>query len=115
MARARNTLQWLTVPLTEDMFDGPQADLRRHIEHEAEGEGLSPLDPRQWSVIRFVLDYYWRHHQAPVAVRIGRACGLGVKEMHHLFPAGAAKTALRLAGIEMPKDLPHVKALTWWN
>jgi len=115
MARARNTDQWLMAPLDEELFEGPLAELRERIEREAEGEGLAPLEPRHWAVIRFVLDYYWRHHQAPVAVRIGRAAGLGVRALRSLFPAGAAKTVFRLAGIEMPPELPHHKSLTWWN
>lgn len=115
MAHARNTLRWLMVPVTEETFDGPLAELRHRIEEGAQQEGLAPLERRQWVVIRFVLDYYWRQHRAPVAVRIGRATGLGARELHRLFPAGAAKTVFRLAGIEMPPELPHHKSLTWWN
>ncbi len=115
MARARNPYQWLTAPVAEELFDGPFAELRQRIETEAVQEGLAPLDQKQWAVIRFVLDFYWREHRVPVAVKIGRACGLGVKELYNLFPAGAAKTSLRLAGFELPPELPHQKALSWWN
>ncbi len=119
MAFAPNRLRWLTAPLLEDLAEELSGDsrsgLRRRIETEADQEGLAPLEPRHWAVIRFVLDYYGRHQAAPLAVRIGRACGLGVRELHDLFPAGAARTALRLAGIALPTELPHHKSLSWWN
>ena len=115
MARARDNLRWLTPPLTADFLEGDLAGLRLQIEREADDEGLAPLSPRQWAVIRYVLAYYWRHHCAPVAVRIGRATGLGVRELYRLFPAGAAKTVFRLAGVELPPELPHNKSLSWWN
>lgn len=116
MARARDKLRWMLVP--PDDLGEPEtalAGLRERIEEEAEAEGLAPLSKRQWSVIRYVLDYYWRVHEVPVAVRIGRALGLGVRQLHELFPAGAVKTTFRLAGLELPPETPHRKSLTWWN
>ena len=95
-----------TGPLGLDGLCGPAAHLQARIEREAEAEGLAPLTPEHWAVIQVVLDDYLATGQVPVAVRIGRSVGLTARQLSKLFPSGAAKTACRLAGLELPPDLP---------
>ena len=106
---------WRTASLSEQLLDGPLTEMRQRILREAQSEGLWPLTDEHWDVIHFVLDYYWKHHQSPVAVRVGRSLGMGVRQLHTLFPCGVVKTVFRLAGIELPPDAPMVNSLTWWN
>ncbi|MFH2008506.1 MAG: TusE/DsrC/DsvC family sulfur relay protein [bacterium] len=115
MGKSQKKPTWIHVPNGDEPLTGPMAELRERILREAENEGLTPLTDRHWAVILFVLDSYWRTGQVPVAVKIGRATGLGVRELFHLFPSGVAKTIFRLAALEMPPDLPHRKSLSWWN
>lgn len=89
-----------------DGLCGPSAHFQKRIESEALSEGLSPLTRDHWAVMQFVLDSYLSCGQVPVAVKIGRATGLSPRQLSALFPAGAVKTVLRLAGMELPPDLP---------
>lgn len=85
-------------------LNGSCSDLRDMIERSAAEEGLSPLSDAHWAVISFVLEYHRAHQRVPVVVRIGRKTGLGPRQLSALFPAGAAKTVLRMAGIPLPSD-----------
>ena len=72
---------WRTASLSEQLLDGPLTEMRQRILREAQSEGLWPLTDEHWDVIHFVLDYYWKHHQSPVAVRVGRSLGMGVRQL----------------------------------
>ncbi len=84
---------------------GPYAKLQDVIERGAEAECLTPLSEQHWRVIQFVLDYHFEHHHPPVAVRIGRATGLGARRLRELFPAGVVLSVFRMAELELPHDL----------
>jgi len=96
-------------------LDEQHAHLQGQITEEAEKEGLGPLSLKQWAVIQFVLDYHMLYESAPPAVRIGRAIGLSPRQLDELFPAGAARTAFRLAGMQLPEDALFVgsSSVTW--
>jgi sulfur relay (sulfurtransferase) DsrC/TusE family protein len=89
---------------------GRAARFQGRVEREAEAEGLAPLTVEHWAVIQIVLDAYMTDGTVPVAVRIGRAVGITARRLSELFPAGAAKTACRLAGLELPSDVPATRS-----
>lgn len=84
---------------------GPYSKLQEIIEEAAIEECIAPLSVLQWRVVQYVLDYYWEHRQPPVAVRIGRAVGLGARQLRELFPAGVVLTIFRMAELDLPRDL----------
>lgn len=89
--------------------------VRRQIEAEAEREGLDPLTSEHWAVIVYVLDTYRLTRQSPALVRVGRACGLGLRQLDRLFPSGVVVTVFRLAHLDRPPDLPPSMAWYMWN
>lgn len=82
---------------------------------EADREGIGPLTDAHWAVISFVLDFHRLSGQTPAAVRIGRACHLGVRQLATLFPRGAVRTVFDLAGLPLPADLPPEALSHLWN
>ena len=68
-------------------------------EELAEQMNIGPLTDDHWKVIDFVKAYYTDHGIGPPVVRIGKATGLGLQEICHLFPCGLVRGAYRLAGL----------------
>jgi len=101
---ARSAARGLALQSAKRGLTGTYSDRRDRIEGEADDEGLTPLTPIHWAVIQHVLDHFEKTGQTPAAVRIGRAVGLGPKQLDALFPAGAVKTVFRMTGLEQPDD-----------
>jgi sulfur relay (sulfurtransferase) DsrC/TusE family protein len=68
----------------------------------ARRDGPWPLSDVQWRIARAVLEYYREQGKAPALVRVGRATGLGSREMFAEFPFGPIQTVFDLAGLPFP-------------
>jgi tRNA 2-thiouridine synthesizing protein E len=71
-------------------------------EELARAAGISELTPRHWQVVRYMRDTYLATGQAPTIRTLGKASGVPVKELYHLFPKGPAKLAAKIGGIPKP-------------
>ena len=69
----------------------------------AAAEGIDSLTDRHWQVIDFMRKEFFEKGTGPTVRVLGKASGVGVKELYELFPRGPAKTAARIAGIPKPK------------
>jgi tRNA 2-thiouridine synthesizing protein E len=69
----------------------------------AAGEGIDTLSDRHWTVIHFMRKEYDEKGAGPTVRVLGKASGVGVKELYELFPKGPAKTAAKIAGIPKPR------------
>jgi tRNA 2-thiouridine synthesizing protein E len=68
------------------------------------------LTPEHWAVIRFMREYYERHHIAPDARHVMKhlaavkgAGKSGRNDLFVLFPYGYVKQACRIAGMRKPR------------
>ncbi len=66
-------------------------------------EGIDPLTPRHWQVIRFMRHEYAEKGTGPTVRVLGKTSGVSVKELYQLFPKGPAKIAAKIAGIPKPR------------
>jgi tRNA 2-thiouridine synthesizing protein E len=65
--------------------------------------GVGPLTPRHWLVVRFMRERYLATGTAPSIRALGKESGVPVKELYELFPKGPAKLAAKIGGIPKPK------------
>jgi tRNA 2-thiouridine synthesizing protein E len=66
-------------------------------------EGIDPLTPAHWRVLRFMRSEYLTKGTGPTVRVLGKTSGVSVKELYQLFPKGPAKIAARIAGIPKPR------------
>ena len=69
----------------------------------ARAEGIDPLTPMHWKVIRFMRHEYAEKGTGPTVRVLGKTSGVSVKELYRLFPKGPAKLAAKIAGIPKPR------------
>jgi tRNA 2-thiouridine synthesizing protein E len=69
----------------------------------ARREGIDPLTPAHWQVLRFMRSEYLAKGTGPTVRMLGKSSGISVKELYQLFPKGPAKIAARIAGIPKPR------------
>ena len=69
----------------------------------ARREGIDPLTPRHWEVVRFMRHEYETKGAGPSVRVLGKTSGVSIKELYTLFPKGPAKLAARIAGIPKPR------------
>jgi tRNA 2-thiouridine synthesizing protein E len=69
----------------------------------ARREGIDPLTPAHWQVLRFMRSEYFAKGTGPTVRMLGKSSGVSVKELYQLFPKGPAKVAARIAGIPKPR------------
>ena len=69
----------------------------------ARAEGIDPLTPQHWKVIRFMRHEYEEKGTGPTVRVLGKTSGVNVKELYRLFPKGPAKLAAKIAGIPKPR------------
>jgi tRNA 2-thiouridine synthesizing protein E len=69
----------------------------------AKREGIDPLTPRHWEVVRFMRTEYYEKGTGPTVRALGKTSGVSVKELYQLFPKGPAKVAAKIAGIPKPR------------
>ena len=64
--------------------------------------GLAPLTERHWKVVTLCREDAARTGRSPGLRRLARLSGVGVEELHRLFPAEPATLAARIAGLPKP-------------
>jgi TusE/DsrC/DsvC family sulfur relay protein len=64
--------------------------------------GIDPLTPRHWQVVRFMRDRFLQTGNAPTIRSLGKESGVAIKELYQLFPKGPAKIAAKIGGIPKP-------------
>jgi len=69
----------------------------------AKREGIDPLTPPHWQVVRFMRTEYFEKGTGPTVRALGKTSGVSVKELYQLFPKGPAKVAAKIAGIPKPR------------
>jgi dissimilatory sulfite reductase related protein len=75
-------------------------DMAAEIARQA---GIEQLTDRHWQVITFMRREYAEKGTGPTVRMLGRASGVGIKELYQLFPKGPAKLAAKIAGIPKPR------------
>lgn len=71
----------------------------------ARDAGLSSLNERHWKVISFCREDAAREGQPPDLRRIARLSGVGLSELHQLFPKGPGLLAAKIAGLPSPDEI----------
>jgi dissimilatory sulfite reductase related protein len=61
------------------------------------------LTDRHWQVVNFMRSTYLETGTAPSIRTLGKASGVPIKELYHLFPKGPAKLAAKVGGIPKPR------------
>jgi TusE/DsrC/DsvC family sulfur relay protein len=87
----------------EGFFTHPEQwrqDMAADIAHES---GIDALTDRHWTVITQMRKEFAEKGTGPSVRALGRASGVGIKELYELFPKGPAKLAARIAGIPKPR------------
>jgi TusE/DsrC/DsvC family sulfur relay protein len=69
------------------------------IAHE---NGIDPLTPAHWQVVRFMRERFLTSGNAPSIRTLGKESGVAIKELYQLFPKGPAKLAAKIGGIPKP-------------
>lgn len=70
------------------------------LAHDA---GLGELSQQHWKVIEFCREDAAVQGQPPGLRRISKLSGIGMKELHQLFPKGPGKLAAKVAGLSKPQ------------
>ena len=92
------------VSLNDEGFFTEPGQWREDMAAEiARENGVSELTDRHWQVIRFMREEFAEKGTGPTVRVLGKASGVGVKELYQLFPKGPAKLAARIAGIPKPR------------
>jgi TusE/DsrC/DsvC family sulfur relay protein len=66
--------------------------------------GIDRLSDDQWTVIRFLRDYFAYHGRAPLNRDLKAHLGIGLLELETMFPGGIRRGARRTAGLPNPKS-----------
>ncbi len=66
--------------------------------------GIGRLDEFQWTVIRFLRDYYAYHGRAPMNRDLKAGLGISLMDLEALFPGGIRRGARRIAGLPNPRS-----------
>ncbi|MCX7049148.1 MAG: TusE/DsrC/DsvC family sulfur relay protein [Candidatus Sumerlaeota bacterium] len=65
-------------------------------------QGIEPLTPDHWKVIRYLRSYYLEHEVTPRLRAVCDATGLKLKNIYELFPMGPTRGACKIAGVPKP-------------
>ena len=87
----------------EGFFVHPEQWTEEMAPEIARREGIDELTDAHWSVIRFMRAEYLEKGTGPTVRVLGKASGVTIKELYHLFPKGPAKIAAKIAGIPKPR------------
>ena len=87
------------------LLDGSQwtPDVGEEIAREA---GVWPLTEEHWTVITFCREDAAREGRPPGLRRIAKHAGVDMKSLHRLFGNGAARLAVRIAGLPKGPGAP---------
>jgi len=66
--------------------------------------GIGKLDDLQWTVIRFLRDYFSYHGRAPMNRDLKAGLGISLMDLEALFPGGIRRGARRIAGLPNPRS-----------
>jgi len=87
----------------EGYFQDPSQWSEEMVPELARAEGIDELTEDHWRVIKFMRAEFAEKGSGPSVRALGKASGVGVKELYQLFPKGPAKIAARIAGIPKPR------------
>ena len=87
----------------EGFFIRPEQWTEDMASEIARENGIPELTDRHWQVINFMRTAYMETGAAPSIRTLGKASGVPIKELYHLFPKGPAKLAAKIAGIPKPR------------
>jgi TusE/DsrC/DsvC family sulfur relay protein len=87
----------------EGFFEQPDQWTTDMAEVIAKEAGIDTLTDRHWLVVNFMRNAYLTTGSAPSIRALGKASGVGIKELYELFPKGPAKLAAKIAGIPKPR------------
>lgn len=66
--------------------------------------GVTRLNERHWKVLSFCREDAAREGRTPGLRRIARLSGVGMEELHRLFPGRPGELAARISGLPQPTD-----------
>lgn len=66
--------------------------------------GIAKLDNNQWTVIRFLRDYFSYYGRAPMNRDLKAGLGMSLMDIEALFPGGIRRGARRVAGLPNPRS-----------
>ncbi len=87
----------------EGFFIRPEQWTPEMAQEIARRNGIPELTDRHWQVIEFMREAYLSKGAAPSIRTLGKASGVPIKELYHLFPKGPAKLAAKIGGIPKPR------------
>jgi len=98
------TIAGVPIDLNEEGFLTDPRQWSEEVAVElAKREGINPLTPRHWEVVRFMRSEYEKRGAGPSVRVLGKTSGVSIKELYELFPKGPAKLAAKIAGIPKPR------------
>ncbi len=98
------TIAGVQIDLNEEGFLTDPHQWNEEVAVElARREGIDPLTPRHWEVVRFMRSEYEKKGAGPSVRVLGKTSGVSIKELYELFPKGPAKLAAKIAGIPKPR------------
>ena len=101
---SNSTIATVEVDLNDEgFFTDPSQWTEQMVPELARREGIDPLLPHHWKVIRFMRSEYLTKGTGPTVRMLGKTSGVPIKELYQLFPKGPAKIAARIAGIPKPR------------
>lgn len=66
--------------------------------------GIERLTAAQWSVIRFLRNYFSYYGRAPMNRDLKAGLGISLMDLEALFPGGIRRGARRIAGLPNPRS-----------
>jgi TusE/DsrC/DsvC family sulfur relay protein len=92
------------VTLSEDGFFTDPEQWREDMAPQiAEENGVGPLTPEHWQVVKFMRHEYQEKGTGPSVRALSKTSGVSIKDLYQLFPKGPAKLAAKIAGIPKPR------------
>jgi len=87
----------------EGFFADPRQWREDMAEQIARDNGIGPLTPQHWQVVKFMRHEYEKNATGPSVRALSKTSGVSVKDLYQLFPKGPAKLAAKIAGIPKPR------------
>ena len=89
-----------SVELNDDgFFVHPEQWTEAMVPALAERIGVGELTDRHWQVIRFTREQFLEKGVGPTVRLLGKASGVGIRELYRLFPRSPSYAAARVAGV----------------
>ncbi len=87
----------------EGFFDDPRQWREDMAAQIAQENGIGPLTPQHWQVVKFMRHEYEEKGTGPSVRALSKTSGVSIKDLYQLFPKGPAKLAAKVAGIPKPR------------